>query len=186
MEKSFHQWFQSKVEFYVDIVVPNDADILTAQADTDGLAQLLYSIRTMRARLAHAEDYVQSELLGRMEADDAWELEVPGIPGPVVRHSGRVRLKWDHDGATEAMVHAIAGEQPEPVFTESGEFVDFMELVRQVIKRYRVAATPSWKVTGLRQFGLKAKDYCDEQAGPANIETPKIQLSTVGVGGSPE
>lgn len=163
---------------FADQAVPRAADSLADKPDA--LTKLLWLIRKTRVRLQQAESYVESRLIATLDASSVWELDVDGI-GKVTRHSGKKRTQWDHERLAGVVAHAIAdSELAEPMFTREGEFIDPYSVTEKIVGAFRRAATPSWKVTGLRSLGVTPAAYCDESAGNASIELPKAAPVSVG------
>jgi hypothetical protein len=84
--------------------------------------------------------------------------EFPGLGLVEVRRS-KNRRAWDHDSLARDWLNTYmegrGGEAPDPF---------------DVVADFRkVAGIGSWKVTGLREYGIDAADYCDESPGTPTV-----------------
>jgi hypothetical protein len=75
-----------------------------------------------------------------------------------VRRS-KTRRAWDHDSLARDWLNTYmegrGGEAPDPF---------------DVVADFRkVAGIGSWKVTGLREYGIDAGEYCDESPGTPTV-----------------
>lgn len=146
-----------------------DLAVLVAP-DVDGLAQLLVAVRRAQAQLRWAEETLEDELVKAMPGKDA---EVPGV-GMITLRTGTSRKAWDKDGLVDRLVAKIGDEPAFFVDEETGEFLTPSETARQVIAGFMRAATPSWKVTGLREFRIDPDEFCETTWGRKSIQTPPI------------
>lgn len=95
---------------------------------------------------------------------EGWKSNEPReLPlGSVEVRRSTTRRAWDHQGLRRDFLNAYldrnGGEAPDP-FTVVEDFL-------------KVASINGWKVTGLREYGLEANDYCDHEPG-----TPKVVVN---------
>lgn len=139
--------------------------------DVDGMCQLLQLLRIAAAQMRWAIDGLEDEIVKVMPGK---QVEVAGL-GVVEMKTGASRKAWDKDALVSRLVSRI-GDDPEAfVDVETGEFLPPAEVADRVIKAFLLAATPSWKVTGLRAFMIDPDEYCETTWGRKTIQTPKVE-----------
>lgn len=139
--------------------------------DLDALALLLVRIRFCKYLLGMAEQEVEDELVKVMPGKT---YEVNSL-GMIEMHTGASRKGWDKEALTDALVHSIASQQPNLMDADTGEVVNLLDFVRDLVTMTTDAATPSWKVTGLRKYGIDPDQYCETTWGRKTITTPKLE-----------
>lgn len=144
--------------------------------DPVGLAKLLANMRLAIQELAAAAQYVENTLAAAM-IDKTFTVE--GI-GEIERHTGAQRKEWDSDGVSSAVEMAVAlhvMNELSGVLVDSatGEPVDLVTLTHDIVTEYRRAATPGWKVTGLRAMHIDPADYCTTTWGRKTVQMPKLE-----------
>lgn len=149
--------------------IPDVATVLSP--DIDGLAMLLAMIRRAIRQLQDAAVFVEDELVKVMPGKTR---EVVGL-GVIEMHTGAVRKGWDKEGLTQALIHVLAHELPDLINPETGEQINLVQMVERLVTMFTDAATPSWKVTGLRKYGIDPEDYCETSWGRKTIQTPTLQ-----------
>lgn len=149
-------------------VIPDLAVLLAP--DFQALAQLLMAVRRALAQLRWAEEELEDELCKAMPGKEA---EVPGV-GVITLRTGTTRKAWDKDGLVDRLVARIGDDAAFFADLETGEFLSPVETARQVIAGFMRAATPSWKVTGLREFRIDPDEFCETTWGRKTVQTPTI------------
>lgn len=144
--------------------------------DPVGLAKLLANMRLAMQELAAAAQYVENTLAIAM-VDKTMTVE--GI-GEVERHTGASRKEWDTEsllGVVEmAVATTVLGDMEGLlVDTDTGEAVDLVTMTHDIITEFRKAATPSWKVTGLRAMHVDPNNYCTTTWGRKTVQMPKLE-----------
>jgi hypothetical protein len=132
------------------------------------LAVLLVNLRRAKRLLDYAALYVEDELVKAMPHKTI----LVGDVGEITVHTGAKRNQWDRSGLVTALSHAIGEGVPPLVDTQTGEQVDHVALVNQILTAFIESATPSWKVTGLRAWHIDPDDYCTVEWGRKSIESP--------------
>lgn len=164
--------FFEQVEQITKVVVPDATIVLSP--DTTDLTILLQNLRRARKQIMDAERFVEDELT-KTVPPHAWTYTVAGI-GECKIHSGSRRDQWDNDNLLTAMAHTIAGEMPVLADPEQGEVVNNVTLVATILAMFTAAATPKWKVTGLRAVHIDPVDYCHVTYGRKTVETPTPEV----------
>jgi hypothetical protein len=144
--------------------------------DPVGLAKLLANLRLARLEFDAAIQYVETTLANAM-VDKTMVIE--GL-GEIERHTGAQRKEWQSDELSRSVEMAVALEvlnQLSGMLVDSttGEPIDLVALTHDIVTEYRRAATPSWKVTGLRAMHIDPGDYCTTTWGRKTVQTPKIE-----------
>jgi hypothetical protein len=98
--------------------------------------------------------------------------------GQIEMHTGSKRTTWDKEGLIDVLVHAIGRTMPNLFNADTGEEVNLLDHVRMLVTMFTDAATPSWKVTGLRSYGIDPGDYCETSYGRKTIQLPALPKST--------
>lgn len=160
------------VEQICAVNIPDLAVVLSP--DIAGMAQLLAAIRRAVAQLKWADEQLEDEIVKVMRTK---EEQVPGL-GTIEMRTGSSRKGWDKDGLNRALTQVIAGDLTPVANVETGEVIAPQRIVETVLSQYLVAATPNWKSTGLRQFGINPDDYCEVTWGRKSITTPKVEIWT--------
>lgn len=141
----------------------------------ESLARLLDMLYRTKTILGDTCQYVEDLLVDAMPNKT---LEVEGI-GVLTSRTGAKRTKWDHDSLTskaaEKMAEQLEAEEGEMVWRDTGEGVNPRSLLAELLREFRTMATPSWKLTGLRQHGIDPDEYCETSWGRKTIEWPKSQ-----------
>lgn len=148
-----------------------------------GLALLLAKLRKAQTELKEAAEFVEDELTRIMPGRN-FDCGTP--VGAIEMHTGATRKEWDKAGLTDSMVHAIAGHSPNLVNADTGEMVNLMQHVRELVEMFTDAATPSWKVTGLRKYGINPDEYCTTTWGRKTIAMPYTSVKAIGIAASVE
>jgi hypothetical protein len=140
-----------------------DFESTTVEEAADSLGQLSDAIMSLRQLQALLERWVAECF--RAEGWKANEpREIPGVGVVEVRRS-RNRRAWQHEQLRSAWLNEYlsrnGGEAPDP-FTVVADFL-------------KVASINGWKVTGLREYGLEADDWCDSEPGTPTVQVRRVE-----------
>lgn len=153
---------------YCARVVPHLAVMLSP--DLDGMVQLLVALRRGQAQLRWAAEQLEDEIVKVMPARDT---EVPGV-GRVELRTGTTRKQWDKEALVAALVARIGDDPTILADPDTGELHPPAHIAETVIARFLEAATPSWKVTGLRKYRIDPDEFCETTYGRKTISTPTV------------
>jgi hypothetical protein len=135
--------------------------------DLHTLTTIACAIRDARADLDILAKSIQHDIVQTMGDR---EVVLDGI-GTIVCRRSTTRRKWDHDELWRR-VTALAVEQPGVLCDADGEILPPAVIAQQVAAVLRTCASPSWKVTGLRELGLDPGEWCEETPGDWTIQLP--------------
>lgn len=138
--------------------------------DVDGMVALLQLLRRAQAQLRWADEALEDEIVKAMPRKD---LDVAGV-GRVEMHTTTARKQWDKAGLVAVLTARIADDPRIFCDTDTGELLTPTQTVERVLNAFLGAATPSWKVTGLREFRIDPDDYAEVSYGRKTIRTPKV------------
>jgi len=143
-----------------------------------GLARLLMDVREARTALYGLEQDLEAATARALMADEA---EGEGVR--VERYRSRDRREWDHE-TWQRDVRAKAlrkhrAMKVAAVVTADGEPVD-VDLYALLADVQAVHGAGAPKVTGLRQLGLDAADYCRTDPGTAHVRVTRLADETEG------
>lgn len=139
--------------------------------DVDGMVLLLQSIRRAMAQLRWAADELEDEIV---KAIPAKEMVVAGV-GAITLRTGTKRTGWDKEGLVNVLTARIADDPAILCEVETGEMLTPSQQVERILSRFLEAATPSWKVTGLRAFKIDPDEYCSTTYGRKTVQTPTVE-----------
>lgn len=133
-----------------------DFDSLTVEEAVANLSTLKEVIGNLRQLEAALERWVAECFKAEGWRDPQ---EFPGIGTVDVRRS-TTRRAWEHDQLTTDWLNTFmegrGGETPDP-FDVVAEF-------------RKVASVGSWKVRGLRDYGIDVSDYCNSEPGAPTVQ----------------
>lgn len=135
--------------------------------DLDSLVVLGQQVEQARLELAAFLDRIKSDMkpfLGERETETSF--------GVVTCRYSVKRSQWDHDELWRRVV-ALAVEQPGVLTDEDGEILPPAVIGQNIAAVLRSAASPSWKVTGLRALGVDPSEWCVEEPAVPTITLPK-------------
>lgn len=147
------------------------------------LAQLFYDVQAARAKLHGLE----RELEGRL-AKAMLEPEVHAGGLRVERHRSASRKSWDHDAwrrdvrAKALQAAGLKGAQG--VVDAHGELLPADVLYDLLAKVQDVHGSAAPKVTGLREYGLDAQDYCETAPGTWHVRVQRVAEDQGGADGA--
>lgn len=136
--------------------------------DVDGMVVLLQDLRRAQAQLRWAADELEDEIVKAMPHK---EMVVAGV-GAITLRTGTKRTQWDKDGLVGVLTARIADDPEILCEVETGEMLTPSQQVSRILSRFLEAATPSWKITGLRAFRVDPDEYCSTAYGRKTIQTP--------------
>lgn len=136
--------------------------------DVDGMIVLLQDLRRAQAQLRWAADELEDEIVKAMPTK---EMVVAGV-GSCTLRTGTKRTAWDKEGLVGVLTARIADDPGILCELETGEMLTPSQQVSRILDRFLEAATPSWKVTGLRKFRVDPDEYCETNYGRKTIQTP--------------
>ncbi len=162
------------IEEMCEVTIPDLAVVLSP--DVQGMALLLVAIRRAMAQLRWAADELEDEITKVMPSKT---MNVAGL-GQIEMRTGASRKGWDKEGLIANLTHQIAVDQPPIANAITGEVVSPHAVVEGVLQQFLIAATPSWKTTGLREFHIDPDEYCTTTWGRKTIQTPSVEVWTHG------
>lgn len=138
--------------------------------DVDAMALLLQDVRRAIAQLRWADETLEDEIVKAMPTKD---MDVAGV-GRIELRTGTKRTAWDKDGLVGVLTARIADDPTIVCEPETGELLSPHEQVERILGRFMEAATPSWKVTGLRAFKVDPDEYATTTYGRKTVQMPKV------------
>lgn len=140
-------------------------DKATARVDDVKVEDAVQSLARMReviAQLRRCEAGFE-RWIAEVFADQGWRdpHEFPGVGAVEVRRS-KTRRAWDHEALQRKWLDAHMAET-------GGEVLEPAEVVTAYRK---VAQVSGYKVTGLKELGIYADDFCDSEPG-----TPRVVIT---------
>lgn len=138
--------------------------------DVDGMIVLLQDLRRAQVQLRWAADELEDEIVKAMPHK---EMVVASV-GAVTLRTGTKRTQWDKDGLVGVLVARIADDPEILCEVETGEMLTPSQQVERILDRFLEAATPSWKITGLRKFRVDPDEYCTTAYGRKTVQTPTV------------
>lgn len=143
-----------------------DAD---ACDDRDALVRLLVDIRTMRAELAGLAKDVERDLLAHAGEK---RFTVENVGEVVIRKQTR-RTGWQHDRLLPALIARIMDERETLYDPETGELLPYTQIGHNLTNRLRACVSfGAGKVTGLKEIGLDAEEFCTVTPDGYGVEIP--------------
>src|SRR5512141_2222718 len=133
--------FFDDFEDHTNKTIPDLAAVISP--DVDALAHLLSRLRLCKFLLGMAEQEVEDQLVKVMPGKT---YEVNGL-GVIEMHTGATRKAWKKEELIDALVHSIASDLPTLADMDTGEMINLIDHVRNLVEMFTDAATPSWKVT---------------------------------------
>jgi hypothetical protein len=122
------------------------------------LVELLCDLRDVKQAAAEAYGAVEGFLLA-MDLPRQWETPV----GVVEVKRATKRTKWDSEGLWRHLAHHVAPAHDTDPLAVLAE-----------------CARPSWRVTGLRAFGVNPDEWCEEEPGAQSLVLPPRDLAERG------
>lgn len=162
------QDFWGEVDHFCDVLVPDTCVIISP--DAGSLGMLLARLRRSIALLRDAATYVEDEMCKVMPGK---EVMVQGV-GVAEMHTGASRKAWDKEALVDVAAHVVADVVPSAVIPESGEFINEIQVARDVLGVFLEMSTPSWKVTGLRKYKVNPDEFCETTWGRKTIQMPSL------------
>lgn len=140
-----------------------DVDSMTVDEAAEHLSQLKETVKSLRQIEAAFERWIAECFKAEgWKANDPREF--PGLGTVEVRRS-KNRRAWEHDLLRRDWLNTYmegrGGETPDP-----------FDVVADFLK---VASVGSWKVTGLREYGIDADDYCDSEPGTPTVNIQRAE-----------
>lgn len=121
----------------------------------DRAAWLLARTRDMLDALKLADSILSRFISDIRPANDPYEVD--GVGAVTVRW-GSARTQWAHGELTPKVVARIAEKQGYPIAP-----------IRAVVDAWLAVASPSWKVTGLKELGIDPDEYCQKRPGEPRV-----------------
>lgn len=123
-------------------------------------AEVLAELRRTRKALADLEASVEAQTVRKAEAESLREFTLAN-GSPVQFMGGTDRKDWDHRGLAARVADTL---QANP---ETGEMRTTQEVVSALLDH---AAVAYWRVTGLKQLGIRVNDYCQVSKGRRTVK----------------
>lgn len=137
-------------------------------ADRDYLAHLLADLVEAKRNLARVFDATEKALLA---VSGTKSYEVPNLGMVEVKRKTSYKA-WQHDELVKALVARIADEPGIFYDPEAGDRLPPAQMVANAVARLREAMSPSWKVTGIRAFGLDESEFCQVDPQDFSVKLP--------------
>jgi hypothetical protein len=131
---------------------------------------LLAAVRECRRQLADFEKVLEADVVA--QAKDR-RFTVPGV-GEVEIRSTTKRTQWQHADLLAAVVSRTI-DSPETLYdVETGELLPYAVIAQNVAREVAACfSLGAGKLTGLRQLGLDADEYCTVEQGAKSVSIPR-------------